>query len=142
LSLSHAFSQEQLDQLPLLVESVAVVVFAGITAAVSAGITAAVPAGIAAAILAGVTAVILAGVTAIVLIVVLVVVLVVVLIVVLGVSGIFHIIVVILGHNKYLLSAFFVTSLVWRDSKILYNCFFILKLKNKWHIIRKCGCIL
>jgi hypothetical protein len=134
LSLSHAFSQEQLDQLPLLVESVAVVVFAGITAAVSAGITAAVPAGIAAAILAGITAVILAGVTAIVLIVVLVV--------VLGVSGIFHIIVVILGHNKYLLSAFFVTSLVWRDSKILYNCFFILKLKNKWYIIRKCGCIL
>lgn len=130
MSLSHAFSQEQLDQLPLLVESVAVVVFAGITAAVSAGITAAVPAGIAAAILAGVTAVILAGVTAI------------VLVVVLGVSGIFHIIVVILGHNKYLLSAFFVTSLVWRDSKILYNCFFILKLKNKWYIIRKCGCIL
>lgn len=119
MSLSRAFSQEQLDQLPLLVESVTVVVFAGITAAVSAGI--------AAAILAGVTAVILI----VVLIVVLIAVLIVVLIVVLGVPGVLHIIVVILRHNKYLLSAFFVTSLVWRVCKILYNCFFILKLKKK-----------
>jgi len=124
LSLSRAFSQEQLKQLPLLVESVTVVVFAGITAAVPAGITAAVFAGITAAVPAGVTAVILI----IVLIVVLVVILVVVLVVVLGVPGVLHI---ILRHNKYLLSAFFVTSLVWRVYKILYNCFFILKLKRK-----------
>jgi len=134
LSLSRAFSQEQLDQLPLLVESVTVVVFAGITAAVSAGIT------------AGVTAVILIVVLIVVLIAVLVavlvVVLIVVLVVVLGVPGVLHIIVVILRHNKYLLSAFFVTSLVWRVCKILYNCFFILKLKKKWYIIRKCGHIL
>lgn len=123
MSLSRAFSQEQLKQLPLLVESVTVVVFAGITAAVAA----AVPAGITAAVFAGITAAVPAGVTAviliIVLIVVLVVILVVVLVVVLGVPGVLHI---ILRHNKYLLSAFFVTSLVWRVYKILYNCFFIL----------------
>lgn len=124
MSLSRAFSQEQLKQLPLLVESVTVVVFAGITAAVAA----AVPAGITAAVFAGITAAVSAGVTAVILIIVLIVVLVVVLVVVLGVPGVLHI---ILRHNKYLLSTFFVTSLVWRVYKILYNCFFILRLKRK-----------
>ncbi len=102
MSLSHAFFNNWFGQ-TLLVKSVAVVVFAGIAAVVLAGV--------AIVVLIAILAVVLVVVLIVILAVVLVVILAVVLIVVMGIPGrIVHIIVIILRHNKYLLSAFYVTS--------------------------------